>query len=113
MSVYELRGGDDAAYGPSFGPLRGKPLFAAKVIETGVPCLVLACDVPLQAGGQCFRNIALTMRYTGEQLEELRSREAIVAVYGLPSDAPDSWRDGVCSRNMISIAVGHCCPLAV
>lgn len=111
MPRYELSGGDGAAYGPVFGPVRVESLFETSCAETGVRYLIMAPVEPLEFQGTPITQLAISMRYTGEHVDELPDRDAIVAISSVRPEAEATLRSGIQARNLHGIAVGCCRPL--
>lgn len=107
---YSLTGGDGAACGPAFGPIRARAV--AELVHEGRPRLVLEPHAPLEVEGAGIVCLVVSPRYEGETLAGLRTKECVVAVARvLPG------REGTVGAGRIPpgaleyLAVGTCTPL--
>lgn len=107
---YSLTGGDGAAYGPAFGPIRARAV--AELVHEGQPRLVLEPDAPLEVEGAGIAFLVVSPRYAGETLSALRAKECVVGVARVLPGREGALRAGrIPSDALEYLAVGTCTPL--
>ncbi len=105
---YVIAGGDDACYGPRFGPMTATSV--GRFGSGGSECLVLRLAHPIRSEQGEVEFIALRPRYKGVSFEAVQVAEATVGVWLLTTAEPESLQAGLSEGNSKYWAVGTCTP---
>ena len=109
MSAYQLRCGDNACYGPAFGPVIADEQCEVSS-DKGVH-LLLVLRQPLRVDEQIIHLLAVRPRYVGDTLDTIRKSGAIVGVWRVLLEGETTVRSGITKSNAEYWAIGSCIPV--
>ena len=104
MRRYEVSGGDDGPYGPTFGPVY---VFELAVIEAseGVSQLV-QLEQSIDIDDRHIEYLLLSPRYKGDSINKLQEKGCIVGISRVLPGRVEKIREGEIANNVEYFAVG-------
>ena len=109
MQTYQIYGGDDAAYGPCFGPVIADE--TGVVPSVGGGHILLTLRETLNVKGIAIRLLAVRPRYVGDTLDTIHSVGATVGIWRVLPEAESTVSIGITSHNAEYWSIGTCTPL--
>ena len=109
MRRYSISGGDDGAYGPSFGPVSANEIGHIDGPE-GSRALLLRLAVPIERAAGDIEYLVVRPRYTGQTLADVQEEGCVVGIWCVPADVAESMDDGVSLEDCEYWAIGNCRP---
>lgn len=108
LITYIVGGGDDACYGPRFGPVRATEL--GEISSAGGPHLLLELQSPLQVRDQTILMLAVRPRYLSDTLASIRTKATTVGIWRVLQGQEQAARNGLSTTNSEYWAIGQCTP---
>ena len=104
LGRFEIAGGDDGAYGPRFGPIRGTCVGVFGHDQNR--CLVLQLESEVVHERFATTQVALRPRYTGTSFDTLLTEGGTVGVSLVLPAGEQSIREGLSAQNSLYWSIG-------
>jgi hypothetical protein len=108
MNFFKIAGGDDACYGPSFGPSTVEEIGLIGTEEDGY--LLLRVKERLCESEQDTQLLAVRPRYVGDTLGKLRTSSTTVGVWLVLPGHEENVCHGLNETNSKYWSIGTCTP---
>jgi hypothetical protein len=102
---YSITGGDDACYGPHFGPVIVEEMGEVKE-GYGGPFMLVQLLHPVEFEREKVEHLWVTPRYVGDTLQTIRSGKCTVSFGRIRPGKLESARSMISHENSQTIAVG-------
>lgn len=106
MGTFEIAGGDDACYGPRFGPWTVETVGVVGDSDAGH--LLLALPHPAQVDGAMVEVLAVRPRYVGVTLQDLLREGGTVGIWRVLPGRLTDLASGITPDNAEYWAIGTC-----
>ena len=107
--TFELSGGDDGAYGPSFGPVSADKV--GEIESKGVRYLMLHLHTPIRYKNDRIEYVVVSPRYTGDTVKKLKIKGCTVGIGRvLPGQEDHVKAYGITTATVEYWSIGNCIP---